>query len=57
VKLKDCDAREGGVDSCYLTSKQFDYNTENIFALIHCRGPCIFKISGSISTPYKLTPG
>jgi hypothetical protein len=54
---KQCDAILGGVDSCFLTSKQFKYQTEQIHVRIRCRGPCKYKLSAEISTPFKITPG
>lgn len=52
-----CGTRSGGIDSCYFTNKQFDYKTEEVHALVRCRGPCKFKISGEVSEPYKLKHG
>lgn len=55
--VKSCDSIKGGLDSCFLTNKQFDYAKEAVHVKIRCFGPCKFKLSGEISNPYKLEPG
>ena len=52
--LKECDTNNG-LDSCFLTNKNFDYKTEQIQARVTCDERCKFVISAEISAKYKLT--
>ncbi len=45
TSIKKCDALKGGVDSCFLTNKQFDYATDQVHVKVNCRGECKFKLS------------
>lgn len=53
--LKECDT-VSGLDSCFLTSSNFDYKTETIQARVTCEEYCKFNISAEVSAKYKLEP-